>query len=104
MTYIVEGEDSKTQKRAKRWLYQHPQSSHILLTVLTSVNVEYLVGQVRAGAQMLHIVECHADCLGPELFETFCRPFLTKLARDVKRRLHQENLNPVPMVRRPEAA
>ena len=55
MSYMIEGGGSKTQSKAKKWLYQHPEASHKLLTLLTQVCVEYLVEQVRAGAQMLQV-------------------------------------------------
>ncbi len=52
--------------KAKRWLYQEPEASHALLKMLTDVNVDYLVEQVRAGAQMLQVFESHAEYLGPK--------------------------------------
>merc|ERR1712227_1169083 len=55
MSYMIEGGGSKTQSKAKKWLYQHPEASHKLLDILTKVCVEYLVEQARAGAQMLQV-------------------------------------------------
>jgi uroporphyrinogen decarboxylase len=66
MSYMIEGGGSKTLAKAKRWLYQHPEGSHSLLKILTDVNVEYLIEQVRAGAQMLQVFESHAEFLGPK--------------------------------------
>jgi uroporphyrinogen decarboxylase len=66
MSYMIEGGGSKTLAKSKRWLYQHPEDSHKLLKIITDVNVEYLVGQVRAGAQMLQVFESHAEFLGPK--------------------------------------
>eukprot|EP00061_Rhincodon_typus_P015496 g43206.t1 len=51
MTYMIEGGGSNTMAKAKRWLYQFPEASHKLLKILTNVIVDYLVGQVTAGAQ-----------------------------------------------------
>lgn len=59
MTYMIEGGGSTTQSKAKRWLYCHPEASHRLLKQLTDVIVEYLLGQVAAGAQV-----CVAEQLG----------------------------------------
>lgn len=57
MSYMIEGGGSTTHAKAKRWLYRHPESSHMLLRMLTDVIVEYLLGQVAAGAQVrLHCV------------------------------------------------
>lgn len=52
MSYMIEGGGSNTHSKAKRWLYRHPEASHILLKMLTDVIVEYLLGQVAAGAQV----------------------------------------------------
>lgn len=52
MSYMIEGGGSNTMAKAKAWLYRHPEASHRLLTLLTNVIVDYLVGQVAAGAQV----------------------------------------------------
>merc|ERR1711872_908436 len=84
MAYMIEGGGSKTQSKAKKWLYQHPEASHELLGLLTVVCVDYLVEQVRAGAQLLQVFESNAEYLGPEMFDKFCLPYLTKICSQVK--------------------
>ena len=98
MSYMIEGGGSPTLSRAKAWLYQHKSSSHQLLQAITDVCVEYLVGQVLAGAQMLQVFESHAGLLGHSLFVEFCLPYLKQIASKVKERLRASNLTPVPMV------
>ena len=61
-----------------------------LLQILTDVNVDYLVGQVRAGAQMLQIFESHAEHLGPDLFVKFCVPYLSQICDRVKEKLGKD--------------
>lgn len=53
MAYMIEGGGSNTMSKAKRWLYQYPSASHKLLKILTNVIIDYLVGQVKAGAQVI---------------------------------------------------
>lgn len=55
MSYAVEGHGSKTWDKAKAWLYSHPEASHRLLSTITDVTIRYLVGQVRAGAQIVQV-------------------------------------------------
>ncbi|CAN0128230.1 uroporphyrinogen decarboxylase [Lampetra fluviatilis] len=98
MTYMIEGGGSPTQSRAKRWLYQHPEASHRLLSSLTRVIVEYLVGQVAAGAQALQVFESHAGCLGPAQFSEFALPYLREIATRVKQGLRDAGLELVPMI------
>lgn len=52
MSYMIEGGGSTTMAKAKSWLYRHPEASHQLLRLLADVIIDYLVGQVAAGAQV----------------------------------------------------
>ncbi|XP_040264130.1 uroporphyrinogen decarboxylase [Bufo bufo] len=98
MTYMIEGGGSNTMSKAKRWLYQNPSASHQLLQNLTDVIVDYLVGQVAAGAQALQVFESHAGCLGPRQFADFSLPYLREISRRVKQKLKAEGLEQVPMI------
>ena len=97
MSYMIEGGGSKTQSKAKKWLYHSPQASHKLLSLLTEVCVDYLVEQVRAGAQLLQVFESNAEYLGKEMFDKFCLPYLTMICSQVKAKLAKESLEVVPM-------
>jgi len=98
MSYMVEGGGSKTYSKAKRWLYQKPTESKDLLQRLTDVIVEYLVEQVRAGAQILQVFESNAEYLGASMFEKFALPCLLQINNKVKEALDSEKLDRVPMI------
>uniref|UniRef100_A0A8C8ST75 Uroporphyrinogen decarboxylase n=1 Tax=Pelusios castaneus TaxID=367368 RepID=A0A8C8ST75_9SAUR len=98
MSYMIEGGGSNTMAKAKRWLYRHPEASHRLLQLLRDVIVDYLVGQVAAGAQALQVFESHAGHLGPEQFREFALPYIRDIAAGVKSRLQAEALPVVPMI------
>ncbi|XP_063075119.1 uroporphyrinogen decarboxylase [Engraulis encrasicolus] len=98
MAYMIEGGGSTTHSKAKRWLYRHPEASHQLLKQLTDVIVEYLVGQVAAGAQALQVFESHAGCLGPVEFREFSLPYLRDISKRVKKCLKAGGLEEVPMI------
>jgi len=97
MAYMIEGGGSKTQSKAKKWLYLHPEASHKLLSLLSSVCARYLVEQVRAGAQLLQVFESNAEYLGSQEFETFALPYLKDISKKVRESLAAENLPLVPM-------
>ena len=59
MAYMVEGGGAKSYNKARAWLLKHPKESHYLLGLITDVTVEYLVGQVRAGAQVHKLYTIH---------------------------------------------
>jgi uroporphyrinogen decarboxylase len=49
---MIEGGGSTTFTKARKWLYEHMEASGTLLQKLTDAIVEYLVLQVKAGAQV----------------------------------------------------
>lgn len=95
--YMVEGGGSKTMSKAKKWLYQHSQESHHVLSMLTDVIIDYLTMQAEYGAQLLQVFESSAEYLNSYLFEKFALPYLGKICVEVKKRLKQKGLN-VPIV------
>lgn len=97
MAYMIEGGGSKTLSKAKSWLWKYPQESHELLQRITDVAVEFLVGQVRAGAQMLQVFDSWAGELSPYDFTTYSLPYIQQIGTKVKQQLKNEGLDNVPM-------
>jgi uroporphyrinogen decarboxylase len=52
MSYMIEGGASKTLQKSKTWLFKYPVQSKALLELLTTACIDFLVGQVEAGAQV----------------------------------------------------
>lgn len=52
MAYMVEGGGSKTFAKAKTWLFRYPKESRELLQRIGVVCIDYLMGQILAGAQV----------------------------------------------------
>lgn len=97
MGYMIEGGGSKTMSKTKAWLYKHPEASTVLLQGITDIVIEYVVGKVRAGAQLLQIFESNGGDLTPAQYRQFSLPFLEQIATRVKQRLAEEGLPVVPM-------
>jgi uroporphyrinogen decarboxylase len=53
MAYMIEGGGSKTLQKSKSWLFKYPQESKALLDSIANVCIDFLVGQVEAGAQVV---------------------------------------------------
>ncbi|KAJ3094612.1 hypothetical protein HK100_006086 [Physocladia obscura] len=97
MAYMIEGQGSKTYAKAKAWLYKYPVASKKLLSAITDLVVEYLVAQVKAGAQMLQVFDSNSGELGPDLFNEFLVPGLLQIAEKVKSKLKDIFLD-VPII------
>jgi uroporphyrinogen decarboxylase len=98
MAYMIEGGGSKTLSKAKTWLYNHPKESHSLLQRITDVTIDYLVGQAKAGAQMLQVFDSWGGELAPDAFREFSLPYLNQIARRVKMGLAEIGIEGIPMV------
>ena len=68
MSYMVEGQGSKSFTYAKRLLVQEPARAHALLAHLAQAVGAFLVAQVRAGAQAVQLFDSWASALGPRDF------------------------------------
>merc|ERR550519_363743 len=95
---MVEGGSSHTFSKARAWLYHDENASLTLLNLLTTTIIEYLVLQVKAGAQILQVFESHAGKLGKKIFLKYSLPFLKKIVTEVKCQLKHRNLPSVPMI------
>ncbi|MBI1385982.1 MAG: uroporphyrinogen decarboxylase [Rhizobiales bacterium] len=62
-TYMVEGRGSKDQAAARLWAYRDPAGFARLIDILTESSIEYLLGQVAAGADVLQIFDTWAGSL-----------------------------------------
>ena len=60
--YMIEGGGSKTFQKAKTWLFKYPEESKALLNRIADVCVDFLVGQVKAGAQVSYLSR-HRYCM-----------------------------------------
>lgn len=97
MAYMIEGGGSKTLQKSKTWLFKYPEASKALLDRIADVCIDFLVGQVEAGAQMLQVFDSWAGELSPHAFTEFSLPNLIKIAKSVRSRLAEKAMEPVPM-------
>ena len=81
MSYMIEGGGSKSFSKAKRLLVEDPAGAHMLLDRLARAVGEFLVTQVRAGAQAVQLFDSWAGALGPADFREFALPYLGRAAR-----------------------
>ncbi|KAF8211504.1 Uroporphyrinogen decarboxylase [Mycena galopus ATCC 62051] len=95
--YMVEGGGSKTFQKVKTWIFKYPEESKALLMRIADVCVDFLVGQVKVGAQLLQVFDSSAGELSPHDFDLFSRPTLVHISTNVRARLATENLPSTPM-------
>ena len=65
---MVGGQGSADQAEARAWAYRDPQGFQRLIDLLVDVSVDYLSGQVGAGADVLQIFDSWAGSLPDDQF------------------------------------
>jgi len=68
-TYMVAGEGSRDQHDTRAMAYRDPQAFQAIIDAITAVTVEYLIGQIQAGAEAVQLFDSWAGSLAPAEFE-----------------------------------
>src|SRR3982750_1465008 len=84
LCYMIEGKGSKTWDKAKQFAYTQPELAHKLLQKITTITIDYLKAQVKAGADTVQVFDSWAGALSPEDFRTFAQPSLLAIADALK--------------------
>ncbi|WP_187388090.1 uroporphyrinogen decarboxylase [Bradyrhizobium sp.] len=68
-TYMVAGQGTPDQAPARMMAYLHPDAFALIIDVLIENSIQYLLGQLAAGADALQIFDTWAGVLPPREFE-----------------------------------
>ena len=68
-TYMVAGEGSRDHHDTRALAYRDPAAFQAIIDAITDVTIEYLSGQVEAGAEGLQLFDSWAGSLAPAQFE-----------------------------------
>jgi uroporphyrinogen decarboxylase len=68
-TYMVAGEGSRDQHDTRAMAYGDPSAFQAIIDAIVSVTIEYLAGQIVAGAEAVQLFDSWAGSLAPAEFE-----------------------------------
>ena len=74
-SYIIEGGSSREFLNTKTMMYSAPEVWRALMDKLSKVLADYLVAQIRAGAQAVQVFDSWVGALGPQDYENFVLPY-----------------------------
>ena len=86
-TYMVAGEATPDQAPARLFAYRDPESFGRLIERLEQGSIEYLVGQLKAGAEVVQVFDTWAGVLPPRQFERWCIEPTRKIVVGVRQRV-----------------
>lgn len=78
-SYLIEGGSSRDFILTKTLLYSAPQLWQTLMEKLTALLSDYLVAQIRAGAQAVQVFDSWVGSLSPQDYEQFVLPYTRQL-------------------------
>jgi uroporphyrinogen decarboxylase len=83
-TYMVAGEATPDQAPARLFAHRDPKGFSRLIDRLVEGSIEYLVGQLNAGAEVVQIFDTWAGVLSPEQFDRWCIQPTEKIVAGVR--------------------
>lgn len=98
-TYMVAGEGSRDQHDTRAMAYRDPQAFQAIIDAIVAVTVDYLAGQIAAGAEAVQLFDSWAGSLAPAEFERWVIAPNAAIVAALKRR-HPD----VPVIGFPKGA
>jgi uroporphyrinogen decarboxylase len=68
-TYMIAGQGSRDQQAARVLAYRDPAALQAIIDAIVALTVEYLTGQIEAGAEAVQLFDSWAGSLAPAEFE-----------------------------------
>lgn len=68
-TYMIAGEGSRDQQAARLLAYRDPAVLQMIVDAIVTASVDYLAGQIEAGAEAVQLFDSWAGSLAPAEFE-----------------------------------
>ncbi|GJO29195.1 uroporphyrinogen decarboxylase [Mycobacterium marinum] len=73
-SYLVEGGPSRHHARTKAMMLAEPATWHALMTKLTELTIEFLLGQIRAGVDAIQVFDSWAGMLSLADYRQYALP------------------------------
>ena len=85
-TYMVAGQGSRDQSETRRMAYSDPRAFAAIIGRIEEMTVDYLSGQIEAGAEAVQIFDSWAGSLAPAEFERWVIEPTARITTAVKAR------------------
>lgn len=83
--YMIEGGSSKDFKKVLRFMYSEPQAIHQLLEKLTTAVSQYLLAQIKSGANAIMLFDTWGGILTTPNYQQFSLAYLTTIVMNLKK-------------------
>ena len=83
--YILEGGTSRTFLSTKQFMFSNPETWHLLMEKVSSAVIDYLNGQIEAGADAVQLFDSWVGCLGAEDYREYVLPYSRRVIDGIKK-------------------
>lgn len=83
-SYMLEGKGKQDFSVSKNFLYNNPQTAEKLIDIIAEKTIEYLSGQVEAGADVVQLFDSWSGVLNGDLYEKFVIKPTVKITSKLK--------------------
>ena len=98
-TYMIAGEGSRDHHATRALAYTDPAAFQDIVDAIVAVTIDYLAGQIEAGAEAVQLFDSWAGSLAPAEFERWVIAPTARIAGELRRRFPQ-----VPVIGFPKGA
>ena len=84
-TYMVNGQGSRDQHETRAMAYRDPGAFGAIIDAIAEITVEYLAGQIAAGAEAVQLFDSWAGSLSPAQFERWVIAPIAAIVAALKR-------------------
>ena len=82
--YMIEGRPSRNYELAKSLMYGQPGVWHALMDKLTAVVSNYLLAQLKAGADVVQVFDSWIGAVSPSVYRRFVQPYMKRIFAAMK--------------------
>jgi uroporphyrinogen decarboxylase len=86
-TYMVAGQGTPDQAAARLMAYRHPDAFAKIIDALVENSIQYLLGQLQAGAEVLQIFDTWAGVLPPHEFRRWAVEPTRRIVAGVRKKI-----------------
>jgi uroporphyrinogen decarboxylase len=83
-TYMIAGQGPSDQAPARLLAYRDPELFQRLIERLTQASIDYLIAQLKAGAECVQVFDTWAGVLSPDQFSRWCITPMLKIVEGVR--------------------
>ena len=87
-SYIIEGGSSKNYIHAKKMMYNKPKTWNRLMGKISDVIINYLLAQIKAGAETVQLFDSWVGCLSTEDYRQYVLPHSKNIIENIKKEIN----------------